>query len=428
MSCILGGRVLFGFGAESLSVSGSTLTSAWFIGRELAFAMGVTLSVSRLSSVANDLVSPLLAARFGTQSAFYFGLLICVLSISSAITLLCIEGDAPQTRPNGAEPLDGLNPATPDNSFLSTPKLRRPMRGRGGFSPLPSRSPSSGTARIQSTPPLSVAASSRKPITSIFTWGFVYLILHCMLVYGAILPFNNISSALLHARLSPEKVQYIGAIQGIPFTVSAFLTPIIGNLVDHFGKRQLWMLCSSLLLAVAHFILTFSSVSPIPSFVCIGLAYSVVAGVIWPSVPCVVDPEFKGLGFGLLTSLQNVTLCLTPLVIAYLLEAYGKDNFRYPELFMASLSLCAALMSLLLWWWDAQNGKNLWYAKSKSLPLATPEIQRRSPGQRRKKDNERSPLLSQAASLPGMPAFTVKRNVQPTDDTSSEPPRVRVQI
>jgi MFS family permease len=52
------GRVVFGLGGESLSVSQSAIVSKWFKGKELAFALAVNISVSRLGSVINGWVVP----------------------------------------------------------------------------------------------------------------------------------------------------------------------------------------------------------------------------------------------------------------------------------------------------------------------------------------------------------------------------------
>ncbi len=41
------GRVIFGFGGESLGVASSALLAIWFRGKEMAFAMGLNLSISR---------------------------------------------------------------------------------------------------------------------------------------------------------------------------------------------------------------------------------------------------------------------------------------------------------------------------------------------------------------------------------------------
>lgn len=54
------GRVVFGLGGESMSVAQSAIVTVWFKGKELAMALGVNLSVSRLGSVINaNTVPPL---------------------------------------------------------------------------------------------------------------------------------------------------------------------------------------------------------------------------------------------------------------------------------------------------------------------------------------------------------------------------------
>ena len=45
---VLLGRLIFGLGGECLVVGQSAFISAWFHGREVAFALGFVLSVSRL--------------------------------------------------------------------------------------------------------------------------------------------------------------------------------------------------------------------------------------------------------------------------------------------------------------------------------------------------------------------------------------------
>lgn len=56
------GRVVFGLGGESMSVSQSAIVTVWFKGKELAFALGANISISRLGSVINaNTVPPLYA-------------------------------------------------------------------------------------------------------------------------------------------------------------------------------------------------------------------------------------------------------------------------------------------------------------------------------------------------------------------------------
>ena len=51
LNLMLLGRALFGLGGESMAVAQSAVVTQWFQGKELAMALGVNLSFSRLGSV-----------------------------------------------------------------------------------------------------------------------------------------------------------------------------------------------------------------------------------------------------------------------------------------------------------------------------------------------------------------------------------------
>lgn len=82
------GRALYGCGAGSLSVGNSALLSQWFLGKELAFAFGLNLSVSRIGSVLNNLISPQLVTAVDVPFAFYFGAILAALSLACVLASL----------------------------------------------------------------------------------------------------------------------------------------------------------------------------------------------------------------------------------------------------------------------------------------------------------------------------------------------------
>ena len=51
---MLAGRFVLGIGAEPLIVAATTVLAKWFSGKELGFAFGLNLSVSRLGSASTD--------------------------------------------------------------------------------------------------------------------------------------------------------------------------------------------------------------------------------------------------------------------------------------------------------------------------------------------------------------------------------------
>jgi MFS family permease len=85
------GRVIYGFGGESLSVANSALLTQWFKGKEMAFAFGLNLSIARLGSVINNVVSPTLADNVDIQFAFWFGVILCGGGTAAVLAINAID-------------------------------------------------------------------------------------------------------------------------------------------------------------------------------------------------------------------------------------------------------------------------------------------------------------------------------------------------
>ncbi len=58
MNLMLLGRIVFGFGGESLNICQNAMIVKWFYKSQIALPLGLTISVSRLGSVLNDIASP----------------------------------------------------------------------------------------------------------------------------------------------------------------------------------------------------------------------------------------------------------------------------------------------------------------------------------------------------------------------------------
>ena len=85
------GRIIYGFGGESISVANSSIMADWFAGKEVAFAFGLNLSVARLGSVFNNLLSPTLANSAGVPFALWFGTILCAMSLGCALLISPID-------------------------------------------------------------------------------------------------------------------------------------------------------------------------------------------------------------------------------------------------------------------------------------------------------------------------------------------------
>jgi nitrate/nitrite transporter NarK len=110
---MLVGRGLFGMGAEAVSVAQvnfidnnhndcipltssvvlfqNARLSSWFEGKEKSFSLGINLSMARLGTVLNYYVSPILLTRYSLTTAFWFGLLVVLVSLGTAWLLVVLE-------------------------------------------------------------------------------------------------------------------------------------------------------------------------------------------------------------------------------------------------------------------------------------------------------------------------------------------------
>lgn len=90
------GRAVFGLGGECMSVSQSAIISQWFKGKELGFALGLNLTVSRLASVLGGIIIPLMISADGDRvdTVMWFGTGLCVFSLIAGILLVVIDSYA----------------------------------------------------------------------------------------------------------------------------------------------------------------------------------------------------------------------------------------------------------------------------------------------------------------------------------------------
>ncbi len=194
-----------------------------------------------------------------------------------------------------------------------------------------------------------------------FNSMFWLICILCTLLYSTILPFNYIASGFLtdtyfkHMKLSHEESQNLAGIyMSVPFFIAGFLIPINGFLIDVFGKRAYFILLSSIL-AFCTFIL-FYFTTPMVGLVLLGVTYSVFAAVIWPVISLVVRKSHVGFAYGVATSLQNLGLSITPLIVAYI---FSKSNSYFTTIiFFVAMTLVSIVFSIALIILNQKRGGN----------------------------------------------------------------------
>lgn len=251
------GRLVFGLGAESLIVAVTTAIAKWFKGKELSFAFGLNLTIARLGSFA-ALNSPSWAS-----SAFEHWqapLLICVwfgvICVVGAVFYWILEKNASKKYELGE------------------------------------------------------ANETEKVVfTDIFRFGrsYWYIVGLCVTFYSAIFPFQTFAVKFfidVHGT-----TRELGGFLSSMLTLFAMIaTPLFGLLVDRVGKRALFMMLGSFLLVPVYLLMAYTKISLFVPMAMMGVAFSLIPGVMWPSVSYLVEQSKLGTAYGLMTLVQNIGL------------------------------------------------------------------------------------------------------------------------
>jgi MFS family permease len=280
------GRTVLGLGAESMIVAVTTALAKWFRGKELSFAFGINLTIARLASVAAD-NSPTWANR-----AFY--------------------PDGPAGQPSWQNPL-----------LIAV--------GAGLFAVVCSITYWALEGRAEKLYELGKAGSTDKlEFKEIFRFDLSYWLVVglCFTFYSAIFPFRTFAIDFFTNKIlathggtqAAEAVrvmslQQAGRLNSLLPLAAMVATPLFGLLVDKVGKRALFMMFGSLLLMPVYLMMAYSPTSLYVPVSMMGIAFSLIPAVMWPSVAYIVDQSRLGTAYALMTLIQQIGFFILNLLI-----------------------------------------------------------------------------------------------------------------
>ena len=251
------GRLIFGIGAESLIVSVTTAIAKWFRGKELSFAFGVNLTIARFGSFA-ALNSPTWAKPVfdGWQGP---------LLIATAMGTFCVVGAILYW-------------------ILENRGVARYDLGQAG-----------PTDRVQ--------------WSALFNFGtsYWYVVLLCVTFYSGIFPFQTFAVKFFIEAHGTTR-EFGGFLSSLLTAFAMVCTPLFGLLVDKVGRRSLFMMFGSLLLVPVYLMMAYTRVPLLVPMAMMGIAFSLIPAVMWPSVAYLVDERRLGTAYGLMTMIQNIGL------------------------------------------------------------------------------------------------------------------------
>ena len=260
------GRLVFGLGAESLIVAVTTAIAKWFRGKELSFAFGINLMIARFGTwLAQNSPTWAKPAYSNWRSPLLISVLFATFCVTGAIAYWLLEIYAEKHFELGQA-------GSPDKVVFS----------------------------------------------DIFKFGlsYWYIVALCIVFYSAIFPFETFAiKFFIDAHHTSRELG--GFLVSILTAFTMFGTPVFGLFVDRLGKRALLMMFGSMLLIPVYLMMAYTHVSLYVPMAMMGVAFSLIPAVMWPSVAYLVDQSKLGTAYGLMTMIQNIGLAGLNLLVGW---------------------------------------------------------------------------------------------------------------
>jgi MFS family permease len=302
---MVAGRLIYGLGAEVMLVAATVAIAMWFGGvGGVAFAMALNLSVARAGSYAADL-SPLWARTLydqGWQPPLMLAAAIAGTGLVFALLYRWIE--------KNNEPPRLVDSAEPERF-----EWRNIAR---------------------------------------FGHSFWYLLGLCVLFYSVIFPFRSTFSIKYFQHAHDLPLQAAAVLNSYIYLAALIFSPVIGWLADRHGRRSLAMMIGSLLLPMSFLGLFGYGWGLEFTMLMLGISFSLIPAIMWPSVVKLTTSDKLGTAYGLLFMIQNAGMMTANIVAGRLNDVNnaGADNpagYLPMLIFFLALASLAFVFAFALW-------------------------------------------------------------------------------
>jgi nitrate/nitrite transporter NarK len=188
-----------------------------------------------------------------------------------------------------------------------------------------------------------------------FKISFWYLSAICVAYYICIFPFVSLGTVFFRRKYDFDTTE-ANLIDSIVYTISAVVCPIFGILIDMTGRNVIWVFAATVVPLASHAMLAFSFINPWVAMVLMGVGYSVLACALWPMVSLVIPEHQLGTAYGIMQSVQNLGLAVTPMIAGWLVDYKG---YIVLEVFFLASMCVTVIFIVLLYVSDSNSGGHL---------------------------------------------------------------------
>ncbi|KAI8098335.1 major facilitator superfamily domain-containing protein [Gilbertella persicaria] len=296
-------RVVFGIGSGLIVTMQESLLSKWFRTRHLSIAIGLQLSISRLSTFLGTLVANSVAKASGDWVwSFWLSFILCCFSIAMnliyALVVRYLQGQATLTAKE-----------------KETLKRKKTFKWRSIFK-----------------------------FPAIF-WHIILI----EFIYAAVWSsFQTIATDLISKHFGTSDVlagYKASASQAVPIVA----TPVLGFIMDFYGCRVIILLISSIFLILSSGLLGWTYVDAVVGmvFYSISLAFGPISMI--TSIGMLLPSDYIGTGLGIYKSSNNIGTSILDVAVGVVQDNTAGQSYVNVMLTFIILAGIGFVLILLLW-------------------------------------------------------------------------------
>ncbi|KAI8370001.1 major facilitator superfamily domain-containing protein [Blakeslea trispora] len=296
-------RVVFGIGSGLIVTMQESLLSKWFRTRHLSIAIGLQLSISRLSTFLGTLVANAIAKASGDWVwAFWLSFILCGFSIIM--------------------------------NFIYAIIVHR-LRGQ---------------ATLTASEKEALKRKKTFKLRSIFKFPLIFWhIILIEFIYAAVWSsFQTIATDLISKHFGTTNVlagYKASASQAVPIVA----TPVLGFIMDFYGCRVLILLISAIFLMLSAGLLGWTYVDAVVGmvFYSISLAFGPISMI--TSIGMILPSDYIGTGLGIYKSSNNIGTSILDVAVGVVQDKTAGQSYVNVMLTFIILSGIGFVIILLLW-------------------------------------------------------------------------------
>ncbi len=296
------GRLLFGLGNETLYIALLVGIAQWFHAGGGALAIALFFSMARVGSYSADKSTSWFADVYaaGWQAPLWLAAILTATGLVTALLYYLIDKRLPHLRATGQK----------SERFV--------LKDLTGFSR-----------------------------------SFWYILWLNVLFASVFFPFRSTFSIQYLQDVKGMNLAEAGTANSYIFAAAIFATLVFGLIADRVGRRATLLTFAAALMPLTFLILSSTGYGLWVTTALMGLSFSVIPAVIWPSTAMLVEKHRIGTAFGLINMIQSLGLAAANYAAGYLNDAFAasKDNphgYDAMLIMFATLSLIAFVSAFLL--------------------------------------------------------------------------------